>query len=207
MTSISLLLSSLTTLSLFSSENILPYIKSKAEAKCLLTLNIIGLQLESLIKSLILCLQHDQYLQELINTIKNNNVSNNIDIISFSDIFIIDIKLLKFFDKKSASSDGYETYCKICRKTKRDIERSEKKDENKNKKKCLVCEELLKFNMFFKTDNDGLDIKYYDTCMNCYTPDSLQCNRCNNIKLKTQFSKDSTKKTGYRTICKTCTNK
>jgi hypothetical protein len=95
MTSISLLLSSLTTLSLFSSENILPYIKSKAEAKCLLTLNIIGLQLESLIKSLILCLQHDQYLQELINTIKNNNVSNNIDIISLLSLLLNGSILIK----------------------------------------------------------------------------------------------------------------
>ena len=90
------LLSSLSKLSLFSSENILPYIKSKAEAKCLLTLNIIGLQLESTMKSLILCLQHDQYLQELINTIKNKISNNNdTDIISLLSLLLNGSILIK----------------------------------------------------------------------------------------------------------------
>ena len=119
-----------------------------------------------------------------------------------------EIKLFKFYDKKSASSDGYETYCKDCRKIKRDKERSEKREEekNNNKKQCSKCEEFLKFNMFFRNyDIDIID--YYDECMNCYNEELLQCNRCNEIKEKKCFSKDSTKKTGFRTICKVCTNK
>lgn len=119
-----------------------------------------------------------------------------------------EIKLFKFYDKKSASSDGYETYCKTCRKNKRDKERNEKreKEKNNNKKQCIKCEEFLKFNMFFRSVI-GDDITYYQECMNCYTPDSLQCNRCCKIKEKEKhFSKDLTKRTGYRTICKTCTN-
>ena len=123
-----------------------------------------------------------------------------------------EIKLFEFYDKKSASSDGYETYCKECRKIKRDKERSEKREQDKekniNKKQCSNCEEFLKFNMFFKyIDNKGDIIDYYNECINCYNQDSLQCNRCHEIKDKEKcFSKDSTKKTGYRTICKKCTN-
>jgi len=118
-----------------------------------------------------------------------------------------EIKLFKFYDKKSTSSDGYETYCKACRKIKRDKESSEKREQekNNNKKQCTKCQEFLKFNMFLKyIDKDASITGYYDECMNCY--DSLQCNKCNTIKEKTQFSKDLSKRTGYRTICKLCTN-
>ena len=118
-----------------------------------------------------------------------------------------EIKLFKFYDKKSTSSDGYETYCKACRKIKRDKESSEKKEQEKNdnKKQCMKCQEFLKFNMFLKyIDKDDTIMGYYDECMNCH--DSLQCNKCNTIKEKTQFSKDLSKRTGYRTICKLCTN-
>ncbi len=119
-----------------------------------------------------------------------------------------EIKLTTSFDKKSASSDNLETYCKSCRKIKRDKERSEEREKHKNinKKQCSNCEEFLKFNMFFKENTEGKNIKYYDICMKCYTPDSLQCSKCNDIKEKEEFSKDSSKRTGYRTICKACTN-
>jgi hypothetical protein len=118
-----------------------------------------------------------------------------------------EIKLFKFYGKNSITSDGYETYCKACRKIKRDKESSEKRqqEKNNNKKQCTKCQEFLKFNMFLKyIDKDGSITGYYDECINCY--DSLQCNKCNIIKEKTQFSKDSSKRTGYRTICKLCTN-
>lgn len=118
-----------------------------------------------------------------------------------------EVKLFKFFDKKSCSSDGYETYCKSCRKIKRDTERKDQqeKTKNNNKKECVTCKEFLKFNMFFRIFKDD-NIEYYDNCMTCYKPESLQCNKCNSIKEKIKFSKDSTKRTGYRTICKLCTN-
>ena len=118
-----------------------------------------------------------------------------------------EIKLFKFYGKNSITSDGYETYCKACRKIKRDKESSVKREqeENNNKKQCTKCEEFLKFNMFLKyIDKDDTIMGYYDECMNCH--DSLQCNKCNTIKEKTQFSKDSTKRTGHKTICKICTN-
>ena len=60
--------------------------------------------------------------------------------------------------------------------------------------------------MFFR-NYDGDIIDYYDKCMNCYSEELLQCNKCNEIKEKKCFSKDSTKKIGYRKICKVCTNK
>ena len=66
----------LSTLPLFSCENILPYVRSIAEARCLLSLNIIGIQLEASMKSLLLCLQHDKYLLELMNTLKTSNICN-----------------------------------------------------------------------------------------------------------------------------------
>jgi hypothetical protein len=120
-----------------------------------------------------------------------------------------EVKLFKFFDKKSCSSDGFETYCKSCRKIKRDTERKDQKEKTKNinKKECVTCKEFLKFNMFFRIfkDNDTT-IEYYNECMKCYKPESLQCNRCNIIKENINFSKDSSKRTGYRTICKLCTN-
>ena len=99
-------------------------------------------------------------------------------------------------------------HCKACRKIKRGKESSEKKEQEKkdNKKQCVKCEEFLKFNMFLKyiDKDDTIMGYYYDECMNCH--DSLQCNKCNTIKEKTQFSKDLSKRTGYKTICKLCTN-
>jgi hypothetical protein len=57
--------------------------------------------------------------------------------------------------------------------------------------------------MFFRSVI-GDDIIYYNECINCYT---LQCNKCYKIKEKEKhFSKDLTKRAGYRTIYKICTN-
>jgi hypothetical protein len=112
------------------------------------------------------------------------------------------IKTTEEFDKKSANNDGLESYCKTCRKEDRDKIRNEQREQNKNKnkKQCLQCQEFLKSNMFFKNEQQEL----YDLCMNCYTPSSLQCNKCLEVKTKSCFSLDSTKKTGYRTLCKSC---
>ena len=53
----------------------------------------------------------------------------------------------------------------------------------------MKCQEFLKFNMFLKyIDKDDTIMGYYDECMNCH--DSLQCNKCNTIKEKTQFSNE-----------------
>lgn len=115
-----------------------------------------------------------------------------------------EIKQTELFDKKSASNDGFESNCKDCRKIVRDKIRSELREQNKNvnKKQCAQCHEYLKFNMFFKNADKTL----YDQCMTCYTPASLQCNKCLEVKTTTEsFSRDSTKRTGYRTICKICT--
>ena len=88
-------------------------------------------------------------------------------------------------------------------------------------RKCLTKEQqcLLSITNTFKTEKFEDQYKvdcyyidlyfpdYYNECINCYNQDSLQCNRCHEIKDKEKcFSKDSTKKTGYRTICKKCTN-
>lgn len=112
------------------------------------------------------------------------------------------IKQYNQFDLKSSSKDGLETYCKECRKIKRDQTRNAKQEilKEKNMKQCLICQKHLKFNQFFK--NNG---EYFEQCMECYTPESLQCNKCNEIKLKSCFSKDVSKKSGHRTICKICT--
>ena len=121
-----------------------------------------------------------------------------------------EIKEVSNFDKTTANVDGLACYCKPCRKIKRDKERDEKKekiDKTENKKQCLKCKEYLEFNTFFKKMSDTNDvISYHDECRTCYTPNSLQCNRCHDIKEVTAFAKDSTKKTGHRTICKKCVN-
>ena len=116
-----------------------------------------------------------------------------------------EIKICTEFDKKTANADGLECYCKICRKIQRDIERSDKKskeDPNKDKKQCLKCTKWINNNEYFKKFDK---ISYYDECMKCYDSNCLQCNKCNEIKEVTYFSKDVTKKNGYRTICKICT--
>jgi phage anti-repressor protein len=122
-----------------------------------------------------------------------------------------EIKIATEFDKKTANADGLESYCKSCRKIERDAKRAEKKakeDPNKDKKQCKKCNEYHKNNMYFKKLNEvGEIVSYYDECIKCYNPSSLQCNRCNDIKKIECFSKDSTKNTGYHTLCKECKKK
>ena len=69
--------------------------------------------------------------------------------------------------------------------------------QEKNKKECKICEQSLDHKLFFRNEES--------ICKSCYTPASLQCNKCNEIKEYQYFSKDCSKKTGYRTICKKCT--
>ena len=121
-----------------------------------------------------------------------------------------EIKNLKNFTKVCANIDGHSCYCKDCMQQKRDIIKEIKKeseDPNKNKNKCTKCETYLNPNMFFKSFNDNKETIYHDECMGCFTPSSLQCTRCLEIKLRECFSKDKHKRTGHRTICKVCTNK
>ena len=115
------------------------------------------------------------------------------------------------FDKTLANTDGLACYCKSCRQIERDTKKMEKKkteDPNKNKKQCIKCEEYFKQNSFFKKyDENGDMLSYYEECMNCVGPELLQCSKCCEIKENIHYSKDSSKKTGYRTICKKCTGK
>jgi hypothetical protein len=115
------------------------------------------------------------------------------------------------FDKTLANTDGLACYCKSCRQIERDTKKMEKKkteDPNKNKKQCIKCEEYFKQNSFFKKyDENGDMLSYYEECMNCVGPELLQCSKCCEIKENIHYSKDSSKKTGYRTICKKCINK
>ena len=118
-----------------------------------------------------------------------------------------EIKLESEFDKKSANTDGLECYCKTCRKQSRDDEKAKKKlneDPNKDKKLCEKCKEYFNYKMFFKNINEEGTISYLNDCIKCYTPNSLQCNRCNIIKTLDCFVKDSSKKTGYHSLCKNC---
>ena len=103
------------------------------------------------------------------------------------------------------NSDGLSCYCKTCAKIKRDKERSEKKNIHldKNKKKCIKCDQYKEVKLFFKNVDKQ---SYHDQCRECYIPSSLQCNRCSEIKELKDFSKDFSKSTGYRTICKDCSN-
>jgi hypothetical protein len=123
-----------------------------------------------------------------------------------------EIKNTSEFQTTKANVDGLACYCKECMKVKRDGERKAKKDledPNKNKKQCCKCEIYLKYNMFFKKydEKDEATGELYDECRNCYTPCSLQCSKCHEIKIVQNFSKDSTKNTGFKTICKSCTSK
>jgi hypothetical protein len=99
-----------------------------------------------------------------------------------------EIKKYIHFDNKSSSGDGLETYCKACKKTIRDKIRNEKREllKDKDKKQCIHCEKHLKFNMFFKKNFQENNIEYFDQCMDCYLPESLQCNKCHEIKLKSK---------------------
>ena len=119
-----------------------------------------------------------------------------------------EIKNISEYDKTTANVDGLACYCKTCRKIQRDKERSDKKEiEDPNKKQCLSCEKYLKKNMYFLNYDKNNVITYYDMCIECCDnkPTSLQCNRCKEVKDPEFFSKDSSKKTGYRTLCKICT--
>ena len=131
--------------------------------------------------------------------------------IAISIYFLPKIKNKSEFDKTLANADGLACYCKSCRQIKRDAQKDEKKkleDPNKNKKQCVKCQEYFKQNSFFKNyDKNGDILSYYEECMNCTGKNILQCNRCHEIKENKYYSKDSNKPTGYRTICKICTNK
>ena len=113
-----------------------------------------------------------------------------------------EIKTVKEFTIVRINSDGLSSYCKTCSKIKRDSERSEQKEINinRNKKQCVTCNHFKDLKYFFKTKE-----KEYEECKDCHLPFSLQCNKCIEIKEVSQFSKDSSKSTGYRTICKNCT--
>ena len=121
-----------------------------------------------------------------------------------------EIKIVKEFTIVRINSDGLSSYCKTCSKVKRDSERSEQRSEqrsqqkeiniNRNKKQCVRCNQSKDLKYFFKTDE-----KEYEECRDCYVPFSLQCSKCVEIKEVSQFSKDSSKSTGYRTVCKNCT--
>lgn len=119
------------------------------------------------------------------------------------------IKSIVHFNKSVQHKDGFAGTCRDCNKIKR-VEN--KKDisniEPVNEKKCIKCEKYLKFHVFFKIflNEDKEDFKYFDECRDCYTPSSLQCNKCHKIKDINLFGIDNTKTTGRRTICKECTN-
>lgn len=61
--------------------------------------------------------------------------------------------------------------------------------------------------MFFKHYLDDGKTTYYDDCSSCNKPNHVQCNQCHEIKQLDSFSKDSTRKRGYRTTCKECRRK
>jgi hypothetical protein len=117
-----------------------------------------------------------------------------------------EIKTIKEFTIVRINSDGLSSYCKTCSKVKRDSERSEQRSKqkeiniNRNKKECVKCNQTKDLKYFFKNDE-----KEYEECRDCYVPFSLQCSKCVEIKEVSQFSKDSSKSTGYRTVCKDCT--
>jgi hypothetical protein len=117
-----------------------------------------------------------------------------------------EIKTIKEFTIVRINSDGLSSYCKTCSKVKRDSERSEQRSKqkeiniNRNKKECVKCNQTKDLKYFFKTGQ-----KEYEECRDCYVPFSLQCSKCVEIKEVSQFSKDSSKSTGYRTVCKDCT--
>lgn len=121
-----------------------------------------------------------------------------------SECLAIKIRDVDFMRNKS-TRDGFSYDCRECRKVKRNAVRNEirEKHKNINKKQCTLCQEFLLFNMFFRTGDDSAP--YYDQCMRCYTPASLQCNKCLQVKTTSCFSYDKSKRTGYRTICKACT--
>ena len=114
-----------------------------------------------------------------------------------------EIKTTTEFTIVRINNDGLSSYCKTCSKLKRDQERSEQKEIhiNRNKKECVKCNQSKDLKYFFKTNE-----KEYEECRDCYSPSSLQCSRCIEVKEVSHFSKDSSKSTGYRTICKNCTN-
>ena len=121
-----------------------------------------------------------------------------------------EIKNLTEYDKTAANVDGLACYCKTCRKAQRDKERDERKskeDPNKNKKQCVKCENYQEFDMFFRHYLDDGKTTYYDDCSSCNKPNHVQCNQCHEIKQLDCFSKDSTRKRGYRTTCKECRRK
>jgi hypothetical protein len=109
-----------------------------------------------------------------------------------------EIKLIDQYMFNRNTTDGLCCYCKECTKIKVDKQRENIRKINleKNKKECKTCEKSLDHKLFFRN---------VDSCKSCYTPESLQCNKCDEIKEYQYFSKDSSKKTGYRTICKKCT--
>jgi hypothetical protein len=124
------------------------------------------------------------------------------------------IKTVFNYNRSSNNKDGYAGNCKECLHIKR-IENAEERkkiegEEHINKKKCSLCDEHLNYIYFFKkymNTDDLEDFEYYEECRKCFTPNSLQCNRCHEIKEVDFFGVDKTKTTGRRTICKECTNK
>ena len=121
-----------------------------------------------------------------------------------------EIRIIIYFNKALQNIDGYSGSCKQCDKIKRDKNLKNRKEVLEDcigKKQCIKCNEYMKNHVFFKNFmEDTNDFIYYHECRNCYTPNSLQCTKCNNIKELENFGKYNTKSTCRRTICKECTN-
>jgi len=123
-----------------------------------------------------------------------------------------DIKKVFHFNNASQNIDGYSGTCKQCLQKQRDENSKKRKEihesERPGEKKCTKCNESLKFLLFFKVfqSGDKDNFIYNDECRKCYTPNSLQCNKCCKIKIIDEFGIDKGKTTGRRTICKDCTN-
>ena len=121
------------------------------------------------------------------------------------------IKNVFHYNKAIQNTDGLSGTCKDCDKKKRDNKIKNRKEiieHNIGKKECSICKESFKYQVFFKRflDNDKKTFEYYDECRNCFTPNSLQCVNCREIKQDNLFGIDSTKTTGHRSSCKSCTN-
>jgi len=121
-----------------------------------------------------------------------------------------DVKNIIHYNKSAQCKDGLNGTCRDCGKKKRSENIQNKREtveDTIGKKQCITCKENLKLIIFFKIFSENSDeYELYDECRNCYTPSSLQCNRCHEIKDVNLFGIDSTKTTGRRSICKSCTN-
>lgn len=128
-------------------------------------------------------------------------------------------KPLDEFHNAKDRPDGRRTACAVCERQRcvdrrRRIQAGEDVSRSPGGAECVTCGLRKPLDDFGKTKG-----KRRDNCRDCHATaikqaqidlmnaDEWACNKCEVVKPRDQYSKDPTRATGYRTICRECATK